>query len=252
MVHPDAALEKEHPNLLGNDRHAEERSGGGIADQLRPAAVAAPAQSVVGQEGVFEGGSSALNLRRGAAERRHAAPVCEGRHRPPSGRRRLRPGIDGAQPVAPDARDIHPLDRGIVEREPGRDNQVVVGEALTRGRGDAPRVRIDRVRLLLHPSNAGGNEIGGRADHVARALEPGCDQREAWLVEMLLARIDQRDLRPLKPPRQAPGRGEARGTRAENDDPRPGAHRRPHRGGGTGSSQRRNRGEQGPAAKPAR
>lgn len=87
------------------------------------------------------------------------------------------------------------------------------------GLGDAGHARGQSVRRLRHG--------------VARGLEPGRDERQPGLIEMLPPRINDGDLRTLQPLDQpvdkrrarsactddddARGRGDARGTRGQAD-----------------------------------
>src|SRR5690606_22754677 len=58
-----------------------------------------------------------------------------------------------------------------------------------------------------------------------RWLDPRAYQREARLVPMLHAHVDDRDLRAIERGGQPRRRGQARGARARNDDACRGAHR---------------------------
>jgi len=205
-------------------------------------------RAVVDQEGVLERRAGAFHLGLGALE--HAAPALldEAGGRGPGAGRVVRPGIERADPVLAHHVEREPLDRVMVEHEARRHHEVVIRQRLAALGRDGLHLGVDGGDPLGDQRHAGWQPIGGLADDVAGGLEPGGDQRQARLVEVLGARVDQGDLRALQPAHQPVGKGGAGGARADDHDPRVGRNGlrpclgRRHRGGGAPGCGQRQKG----------
>ncbi|MPN12283.1 hypothetical protein SDC9_159599 [bioreactor metagenome] len=171
VVHLDAALLEQHAHLLRDDGYAEQRLVVRVVDDLCLAALAAPAQVVVRDEGVLQRRARALHLGAGTQEDAPPALVRECRHGLPGGLGPCWAVIDAADAILADQFFVHAFDQAVLQLHAGGDDEKVVGMDLAAFRDDLLSLRIELGYAFLHQLDARGHVLSGGGDNVARRLD---------------------------------------------------------------------------------
>ena len=173
---------------------------------------------VVADEGVLQRCPGAFHFGGGAAEHGHTPFVGKLRQCAPGGAGSLGAVVNAAQAVLADAACVHAGYGGVIQLEPGGDHQKVVGNGFAVGGDHFAGFGVDFSGGSLHPFHVLGQIVGGGRDRIVAGFDACRHQREAGLVEMLFAGIDQRDFGPLQPGCQTVGSRQTCRSPADDDD----------------------------------
>jgi hypothetical protein len=132
---------------------------------------------------------------------------------------------------SPDHVEREALDRVVVEHETRGEHEEVIIEHRAGLGGDGLRLGIHHGNVFRHEPHPARQPVGGLRDHVIRRLQTRRDQREAGLVEMLRAGVDDGDLGTFEAIAQAIGQRAARRAGADDHHLRTGLDRRAADGG---------------------
>src|SRR5690606_8036323 len=149
-------------------------------------------------ERVLQRRARTLHLGVRAQEYTAATLVCEVRHGFPRSFGFCRAMVDAADAVPADQFLAHAFDQTVLQLHAGGDYEKVEGISLTALRDHLLALRVELGDSFLHQLDACRHVFSGGGDHVAGWLDARAHKREAWLVEVLFARIDYRDLRAVQ------------------------------------------------------